>query len=156
MEKIKKEYNEIAKKYNLASWEDLDKEYELGYINPILEITHALKFVRRRINDRFVWAATFFQGLLYPNPASLISMQESKFFSEDDRKTALRLMKELMQLERLSFSLDIEGEEKSDADWIKNAHKKWIEHKKDLITFAEKLKEGWKSDEKTGKGAYFG
>lgn len=156
MEQIKKEYNEVAKKNNLPGWEELDREYELGYIGPILEINQPLRFVRRRINDRFAWAATFLQGLLHPNPGSLISIQESKFFSDDDRKTILDLLKEFMQLERTSFALDLTWNEKEEAEFIKSAHKKWTTSKKQLEIFADKLRIGWKEESKNSKGAYFG
>ncbi len=156
MEKVKKEYNEIAKKHNLPSWEQLDKEYELGYVGPVAEISFPLRFVRRRINDRFAAVAGFLQGLLHPNTGSLINIQESKFFSDADRKIILNLLKEFMQLERTSFALDLTWNEKEEAEFIKNAHKKWLESKKQLEIFAEKLRTGWKEESNYSKGAYFG
>ncbi len=156
METIKNKYNEIAKKKNLPSWEDLDKEYELGYTGVIMEISFPLRFVRRRIGDRFAWAANFFQGLLQPNPNSLVSMHESKFFTELDRKKVVDLLKEFMQFERTNLTLDIDNDDESAAKWIKDAHTKWMDCKKDLKDITEKMRTGWKQEVKSGKGAYFG
>ena len=156
MENIKNRYNEIAKKNNLPSWEDLDREYELGYTGVIMEISFPLRFVRRRIGDRLAWAANFLQGLLQPNPSSLVSMHESKFFNEEDRKKVVELLKVFMQTERTNLSLDIANSDEDSAKWIKDAHKKWSESKKDLLNLTEKMKTGWKQDVKAGKGAYFG
>jgi len=157
MKEVKIKYDEIAKKKGLPNWDELDAEYELGYMAQLAEISHPLRFVRRRINDRLAWAANFFQGLLHPNPNSLVSMQESKFFTEMDRKKMMELLKELMQLERMALSIDIANDDEETAKWIKEAHKKWKSHKKDLIDIANKMKEGWKEEFKTGKGgAYFG
>ena len=156
IEDLKKRYNEIAKKKNLPSWEELDSEYELGHIGPIMEVSFPLRFVRRRIGDRFAWAANFLQGLLQPNPSSVVSMQESKFFTELDRKKVVELLKGLMHLERINLSLDIANNDEDSVKWIKDAHKKWVESKKDLTNLTEKMKTGWKEEVKAGKGAYFG
>ena len=153
---IKTEYSKLKLKYNLPNYEELDDEYELLYFQNILEIKYPLRFVRRRIGDRFAWAANFFQGLLQPNPSSLVSMQESRFFSDEDRKKVTGLLKEFMQVERTNLTLDIDNNDELAVKWIKDAHKKWLESKKDLTNFAEKMRTGWKEETKTGKGAYFG
>ncbi|MDP4012175.1 MAG: hypothetical protein Q8R00_01030 [Candidatus Nanoarchaeia archaeon] len=156
MEEIKKKYNEIASKKGLPSWDELDKEYELGYMSPLSEISFPLRFIRRRINDRFAWAANFFQGLLHPNSSSLISMQESKYFTAEDRNKISSLLREFMQIERLALTLDIDHNDENTINWIKDSHKKWMLHKKDLSFFAEKMRAGWTEETKSSGGAYFG
>lgn len=156
MEETKKRYNEIASKNGLPSWDELDKEYELCYMAPLIAVSFPLRFIRRRINDRFAWAANFFQSLLNPNPSSLISLQESKYFTTEDRNKMTSLLKEFMQVERLALTLDIDNNDEGTINWIKNSHKKWMQHKKDLSFFAEKMRTGWTEETKSKGGAYFG
>ena len=156
IEDLKNRYDEIAKKKSLPNWEELDSEYELGHVGPIMEVSFPLRFVRRRIGDRFAWAANFLQGLLQPNPSSVVSMQESKFFTELDRKKVVELLKTFMYLERTNLSLDIANNDEDSVRWIRDAHKTWIESKKDLTNLTDKMKTGWKEEVKAGKGAYFG
>ena len=158
---IKAEYDKLAKKYNLPSYENLDSEFELMYITNIVEIKYVLRFIRRRMNDKVAWCCNMIQTLLQPNPGSLINLQESSFLSGDDKKKISNILKNLMQNERASLSLDIENNEKADAEYIKNSFNKWIKIKPELIGMAKKLKEGWGSvdvnkETKSAKDHYFG
>ena len=85
MENIKKEYEELKKKYKLPDLEELDKEFELFYIPDIKEINFPLRFVRRRINDRFAFACNMLQSLLQPNPGSLVNMAEASNFDKEEK-----------------------------------------------------------------------
>lgn len=154
---IKEEYERFVKKYNLPSYEKLDNEFELLYFTNIIEISHLLRFVRRRINDRIAAFTALLHGFLQPNPGSLINLEEANFLNEDEKKKVLVLIKELMDLERKNSLLDINFDEKKDAEFIKEAVNKWFELKKEIFKILNKVKNGWEAKVKEeGKEHYFG
>lgn len=156
---FKSEYEKLVKKHKLPSFEELDKEFELLYIRDFIEINFPLKFIRRRIVDKIVVYCSMIQSLIQPNPSSPISLQESKFFKEEDLKRMVDILKELMFFERASFSLDTDSTEEKDALFIKDALVLWKKLKKELAGIATSLKEGWKkqvSSESKDKNHYFG
>ena len=155
---LKKEYDILAKKYNLPDYEDLDKEFELLYVMDIKEIKYPLRFVRRRINDKMAWACTMIQSILQPNPGSLVNLQESNCFTKDDKQKLFAALKDMMQLERKSLLLDINFNEKEDATFIAEAFNRWLTVKKDVSWMAEKMHQYWTTmeEEKKTTDHYFG
>ena len=157
---LKEEYEKLRKTHKLPSYDLLDSEFELLYIAKLEEIKFPLRFIRRRINDKIAWFCNMLQNIIQPNPGSLISLEESKFFSDEDRKKMIVLLKELMHMERESVLLDIEYDEKKDSEYINYVLGRWTPIKKEISGFSEKLKTGWKEeikkDKKENKEAYFG
>ncbi|MDP3917184.1 MAG: hypothetical protein Q8Q42_02750 [Nanoarchaeota archaeon] len=159
MENLKKDYSQLAEKYNLPSFQELDEEFEILYFRELFEISHPLSFVRRRIYEKFGWVCGMLQGIAQPNPSSMISIEESSFFSKEEKqKEHINLLKTMMYYERYSVSLDIETTEENDAEFIKQAYKKWIELKPMIKEISSKLKDGWKKDagSKTRNNNYMG
>ena len=154
---FKERYEELSKKYKLPSYEELDNEFELLYFQNIMEISFPLRYVRRRIGDRVNWFIGFFQGILNPNPSSLINLEESKFFSKEDKDKIVSLVKEMVIFERENLMLDLAQDEKKDAEFIKKGIEKWAEFKKEIEPYCVKLKEGWKAEtSEEEKEEYFG
>ena len=153
---IKKEYDVFVKKYKLPSYEGLDKEFELLYFQNVIEIKYPLRFVRRRILDKINWFLGFLQGLIQPNPGSLISLEESRFFTQEEKDKVVALIKKLIILQREGLLLDIDSDEKKDSEFIKEAFDKWMKHKKEIFSINVKIKEGWESEVKEERGQYFG
>ena len=154
---LKEEYEKLRKVYKLPSYEFLDREFELLYVTKLEEIKFPLRFIRRRINDKIAWFCNMLQNIIQPNPGSLISLEESKFFSDEDRKKMIDLLKELMYMERESVLLDIDYDKKKDSEYISDALEKWNSIKKEISKFSDKLKKGWKEEiKKESKEEYFG
>lgn len=153
---LRKKYNELQKKYGLPSYDGLDSDFELLYVSPITEINFPLRFIRRRINDKLAFFCSMLQGVLQPNPSSLIALQESKFLDEDDSKKVRKLLKEMMFMERQSLLFDINHSEKDEAELIKDVFKKWPGIKKQVHEIFSKIKENWKKEIKKKEESYFG
>ncbi|MBI2671606.1 hypothetical protein HYX16_01600 [Candidatus Woesearchaeota archaeon] len=157
MVSLKEDYEKLCKKYKLPKYEDLDNEFELLYVTKLEEIKFPLRFIRRRINDKIAWFCNMLQTILQPNPGSLISLEESKFFSDNEREKIINLLKDLMFIERESLVLDIESDEKKDVEFVNKVLGKWNSIKKDIIYFSEVLRKGWKEElKKEEKEHYFG
>src|SRR3989344_6848626 len=108
------------------------------------------------MNDRLAMFANGLQNIISPATTSMISMHESKFFSEDDKECIIDIMKQIMQIERHSLLLDITSSEKEDAEWITFAYRKWMELKEHLKRFVEIIRDGWHKEEQDSNQTYFG
>src|SRR3989344_2060268 len=124
---LKDDYEKLCKKYKLPNYEELDNEFELLYITNLQEIKFPLRFIRRRINDKIAWFCNILQNILQPNPGSLVSLEESKFFSDKERTKIINLLKDLMNIERESLILDINFNEEKDVEFINNIFNRWNE-----------------------------
>jgi hypothetical protein len=159
MKNIKESYKKLSEKHNLPSFEELDNEFELLYTREIFEISHPLSFVRRRMFDKISSISGTIHEILQPNPSSIVGLQESSFFSKEEKKENLtNLFKELMVLLRSTASLEIELTEEGEAESIRETLKKWKEIKPQLIKIAAKLRDGWKKETTSTKKDhnYFG
>ncbi len=154
---LKEEYEKLRKNYKLPSYEDLDREFELLYVAKLEEIKFPLRFIRRRITDKLSWFCNMMQNIIQPNPGSLISLEESKFFSDNDRAKIINLLKELMYFERESLILEVYFNEKDDVEFINNIFDIWDKTKKEIKFITDILKKGWKKEmKKEEKEHYFG
>jgi len=154
---LQEEYEILRKKYNLPSYKELDEEYELLYFQSVLEIKYPLRFIRRRIIDKVNGFIHFFQNILHPINSNLISLEESSFLTEEEKQGVVHLVKNLLILERESLLLDIDHQEKKDAEFIQRAHKQWLGYKHNVLEYISKIKEGWKKETRTNPdNHYFG
>ena len=154
--KLKQTYNKLVKKYHLPAWQALDDEFEIIETKDGMEVIHTLRFIRRRMTDKFSSYALILEGILQPNPGSLISLQEPKFFTEEQLQIVITLLTEFMYLERQSLLLDTASTEKLDAVFIKNSFNAWKILKKDLLLVTTILAEGWKKERKSDSFSYMG
>ena len=154
---LKNDYEKLRKKYSLPKYDELDENFELLYFQPVIEIKFLLRFIRRRIFDKINSYIVFLQNILHPNPNSIISLEESRFFSDNEKQEIANLMKSMMQLERKSSLIDLSGSEKEDAEFIKKAFNSWVDYKKSLYGVSKKMLEGWYSEVKEdSKSTFFG
>ena len=156
---LKEGYEKLRKKYSLPDYEELDSVFEFLYFGPILEIKFPLRFIRRRICDKINSYVILFQNIIYPNPASLISIEESKFFSEEEKRKIADLLKDLISLLRESVLLDLEHQEKKDAKFITGVFNEWKSLAHSIYFFSELLKRGWEQKtrgEEEREKHYFG
>lgn len=154
---LRKKYDLLISKHNLPKYNDVDREFEISFISKdIEEINFPLRVVRRKMNDKFAMFANGLQNIISPSTNSIISMHESKFFSDEDKESIIDLIKQIMQLERHSLLLDIASSEKDDAEWINFSYQKWMGLKKHLVRFIELIVEGWQKEEQKSDQTYFG
>ncbi|HLC71984.1 MAG TPA: hypothetical protein VJH37_00210 [Candidatus Nanoarchaeia archaeon] len=156
---LPKAYEVLRKKYTLPAYNDLNYEYELLYISATLaSLDFPLRFIRRRVADRLANAVGYLQSLLQPNPGSFVLMRESSFFSSDEKLKIGDLLQQMIILERTSFVLDLQDNERQDAKYIQETFKQWLVLKKTYASFVTKLPERWKQqeDKKSTKNPYVG
>ncbi|MBT3262418.1 hypothetical protein HN992_03235 [Candidatus Woesearchaeota archaeon] len=152
MKNFKENYKLLQEKYSLPSYEELDKNFEILNSEEKVELSFPLALVRRRMCEKLSWISSGIQTIIQPNPSSLVSIEESSFFTKEEKKEELiKLLKELMHLVRSSVDLDIENSEEKDAININETFKKWTELKPKIKEFSKKMKDGWKKETKVTK-----
>lgn len=152
MKNLKENYSKLANQFSLPSYEELDKDFELLYSRELFEISRPLVFIRRRICDKIGWTCGMLQGLIQPNPGSMLSIEESSFFSKEEKQDSfVKILKDLMYYTRKSLDLDLESTNEEEAEFIKELYNKWIEIKPKIKKISQQLKEGWKNEKETNK-----
>lgn len=138
IQELNSEYEKARKKYKIkASLEDIQKIVYIkdsvmkeGYVSS--EIVSNI--VRKMVDNLHSWAG-YLHGILFPNPQNMLSMTESQFFSEDEKKQLYPLMSEVMSLSSKHSLYSLEGNPQSEAKLIDEAVSFWNK------TFNPKLKE---------------
>lgn len=141
-ETFKQRYDDLAKKYKLPSWDELNAEFEILYFSPLIEIRHPIALVTRRVRARFNDMLSLLHGVVNPTPSDMIYMKEHSFLNEDDKKDALQMLTRLMIVLSKSDLLFL-GSDKEQAEYLKEHLKLWKVVKKDYKKLSRKIEHGW-------------
>lgn len=147
-------YDPIQKKWDLPSFSDLDRAFEISLIE---EDKWIVRNVRKKIGERLELVIDVVQRILQPDTNSFADMYECKFFSGSDKDKLFVLFKHVMYWYRRSIELEIVQDEKSDAEFIRQALNEWLHIKKSVLPFVTKLKTVWVEREESKEHlAYLG
>lgn len=155
---IKVEYEKIKSKYSLPDFDRLEKDFEFYQVKDNLkDASYILRLIRRRIYDKIVFFCNVLERIIFPNPSSLVLINESKFFSEQKHKEMYQIYKKLMKYERLSMALDVSNDDAKNADFIKEVYKEWSKLRDYCQKIAQELSTRWdKEEESQEKSGYMG
>ncbi len=99
----------------------------------------------RRIVDTYGQWAIFLQNLI--NPPDMISMHESKLFSQDEKKKILSLISEAMVLVSMNLLVGLSKDKKMEARLIDNSVNLWKNSfKPKLYPIMEKIHKSWQEN----------
>ena len=137
---IEKEYSKLANKYGLPKFDELDLEFE---INELESTSFVLRNILRKAAEKIEFHTNLINDLLQPDPASLSSMHETRFFMDSEKSSIYSLYKKMMKHHRNIIELMLRNDEKQEAEFLNNFHKEWIDIKKELLGYLSKMKESW-------------
>ena len=144
---IKKELEEIGKKYNLPVRE-LDRELELT--DYFVEKNEMSKFparvIRRRLLDIFYSWSNYLHSFLFPNPQSIIATRDSEAFDEKEKDEIYKIIARLAKMTRGAVELELRKEESGDAEFVRNNFEEFKKIKKQIEPFTKKNKEFWEKE----------
>jgi hypothetical protein len=147
-------YKKLQKKYALPNYKELNKNFEIAYIEDPFFL---LRSIRRRIHEKIVFFAKVSEKILFPNQTLMIEMYESKFFSEKENKEILELYEKLLELDRKALLLNISSTDAKEAEYIKTVYKKLPAIIKKVSFIIEKTDKSWKERKSDlSKNHYFG
>jgi hypothetical protein len=149
-----KEYEALKKKYYLPELKELDKEFCIGKLE---DTQFILRTVIGKIMERIELVFKTLSDIVQPAENNLATMYEAEVFSDDEKKHIFDLMKKLAYTHRDLIIKDYEYSDDTAAVIILKAFKEWKEMKKDVLRIMEKLRDSWKSDNKSkAEEGYFG
>jgi hypothetical protein len=140
---IEKEYSKISKKYKLPKFKDINEEFEISSLE---DKNFLLRNILRKIIEKLEFYVDLLGNLLQPDAASLSSMHELRFFTDEDKSAMYKLFKRMMKANRNIIELVLENDEKVQADFLKNFFTEWVNMKKELLTLVKKMRDSWDRD----------
>jgi len=153
--KNKELFNELKEKFDIlkkglgfnASLKDLDSIFfirdavlSVGFVSECLS-----RQICSRIVDTYMNWNNYLHGLIIPNPNYMLNINESKMFSEEERRKITNLMTETMALVSTNTLVGLTKDKAVEAKFIDDAVIFW---KKtfcpELIKIMKNVNEGWK------------
>ncbi len=140
LEKLKKQYAVLQKKYKLPGFSELNVDFEIEKLQD-KETEHLLRGVRRTMIEKIANVVRFLEVLINPSetPTPMFVFAMMKNISSETKKAILNLYKELSSIEVSALALDISHDEKEEAQFINEVFKLWSSHKPELKEITKKL-----------------
>ncbi len=151
---FQKYYQSLSKKYNLPSFKDLNKEFEISTID---QSSFSVRAIRRKMFEKLVLFSKITESILFPSTDTLSTMYESKFFTEEEKDKVSQTYIQIMIFARKFLKADVSPDEKTDVDLIKKLYKEWPKFKKEIEWIVDKMELCWEEkDTKFKDMLYFG
>ncbi|MBA7660405.1 hypothetical protein ES703_68407 [subsurface metagenome] len=155
LEKLKEDYKEIQKKYNLPIFEELNKDFQIEKVAEV-ETDFLIREVRKFIVDKFSNYLRFIETILQPVNAPMFVFSIIKSIGAEEKRRLTEVYKKLVKNEVRLIELDIEFVEKKEVEFVKESYKIWQEIKKDILEVVEVIKKNWDNKFETNNKGYFG
>ncbi len=120
---LKKLYAGLEKKYELPSFEELNRNFEIEKIRR--GQVNLLKTIRKTMMEKIINSMGFMETLLNPMNAPRIYLVYMKSMSNEDRAEVEKIYSILGDLVLGSMGLEIDYDEKKEAEMIKKVVKDW-------------------------------
>jgi len=141
-------FKEIKKELGFkASLEDLD---EIFFIRDFIlqEGFVSCKLSRQicsRISETYMHWNGYLHGLVFPNPNSMLNLNESQMFDEDSHREIMKLMAEVMTLVSTNTLIGISKNKELESRFIDDTLTFWKTNFKPKVTnIMTKVAKGWK------------
>lgn len=147
------EYTPVQKKYNLPSFDELEREFDLLQADS----EYVLKSIRKQMQEKIEFLADIFSDILQPSPESISQMHECQHVLDDDKELILKLYKELQFYLRKSHEANLINTDEINVDFIRDFAKEYANIKQKSLPIISKLKDSWKKELLTKQSiGYFG
>lgn len=145
---MEKAYNKIKKDFNLPDFDILNKEFEIGTMEPE---GFLLREIKRKINEKLSSARDFLTALIQPETTSLVDLYECRCFDDEAKTRIFALFSKVMHLKRKINESELVLDDDVDAEIIKEAAKNWPKIREQMIPFVKELKVCWEKTPESDK-----
>src|SRR3989344_4811748 len=135
---FEKSYENLAKKYKLPSFEEMNADFEIDKIDKETDLV--LRQVRKTMMDKVVNSMQFLDMLLNPVNAPRMYLVFTQTMAQSDREIIDRMYGRFASLIVLSLDLEVDWSERGEADLILNIAKSWKETKPDFKKLLDRIK----------------
>ena len=154
LEDLKEEYDLFRKKYNLPEFTKLNESFDIDELAEY-ESEFLLRKIRKIISERIAGYMRFFEIILNPSNAPIFFFRIIKKLDNGDRENLNKIYERFGDLEIELIKLDLDYNEKKEAEFIKNIFKIFSDIKPDILEIIDKMLSNGSKEEKD-KGSYFG
>ncbi len=155
LEKVKRDYEVLRKKYSLPDFKKLNEDFCIEKAAES-ETETLIREVRKLIGDKIVNYMRFLENIINPVNAPMFIFSIIKILDTEEKKKLSDIYKDLMKREIKFIELDLEFNEKKEAEFIKSSYKFWQGIKKDLMNIMEKINKKWDDKSEVNSKGYFG
>lgn len=151
---LKKKYNDLRKRYNLPSYDEINANFSIEDIDDDSELI--LTNIRIKIFEKIEFFTKLIESMLQPDTV-FTSMYEARYISDEEKKEAYNLFKRLTALLRYATLVSINNEEEDNAKFINGAYELWCSVKKEMQKHIQRLCNVWKKETDISEDlSYFG
>lgn len=154
LEDIRGEYDQFKKKYDLPEFTKLNEVFDIEELVEC-ETEFILRKIRKIISEKIAGYLRFFETILNPSNAPIFFFKVIKKLDNSDRENLTRIYERLGNIEIELVRLDLDYNEKKEADFIKDIFKTFSEIKGDVLGIIDKMLDNSES-KKEDKSSYFG
>ncbi|MBI5149112.1 hypothetical protein HZA33_05520 [Candidatus Pacearchaeota archaeon] len=155
LEKLKQDYVKLKSKYRLPEFDKLNRDFEVEKVSE-RETDYLLRELRKVIAEKEIAVLRFLEMLLNPSNAPFFIFTVIKNLSASDKKVIEKIYSAICEFEISAVALDLIYDEKKEAEFIKNAVKKWDSMQDDLEEFSDLIYRAYKASGEKSKKDYFG
>jgi len=155
LDKLKEKYRAMQEKYNLPSFDELNKDFQIEKATEY-ETDFILREVRRYVTDKFFNYLRFIESILTPNNAPMFVFAITKTLGVKEREKLIELYKKIAKVDIDLIELDIEYSEEKEANSIKKYHEMWKSIKNELLEIVDVIKKNWDAKLEDNSKGYFG
>ncbi len=155
LEKLKKEYETLKKKYGLPEFSKLVEDF---YVERAAETEtdYSIREIRRFMADKFFNYLRAVEALLNPSNVPMYVFSMVKSLSSDDKKKLSEIYTGLAKIEIEIMELDLHYSEEEEANFIKTSYAKWQKIKKDFSGIINLVKKNFDVKSEAERRDYFG
>jgi len=135
---LKKEYSDLAEKYKLPSFKELNENFEIEKIDKDTEIL--LRDVRKVMMEKIVNSLGFLEMFLNPMNAPRMYLAYMKNMGSEERQSIEKIYGLFAGLNVIALEGEIDYSEKKEVEIIKEIFKAWITAKPDFMKLFAAMK----------------
>lgn len=154
LEEIKKEYDLFRKKYSLPEFTKLNEVFDIEDLAEY-ESEFLLRRIRKIISEKISGYLRFFEIILNPSNAPIFFFKVIKKLDNEDKKNLTRIYEKLGNIEIELVRLDLDYDEKKEAEFIKDIYNVFSEIKPDVLEIIDKMLNSGNKEERD-KSSYLG
>lgn len=152
---LKRNYESFRKKYPLPPFQQLNEEFEIERIAD-RETDMLLREIRKAITEKSIAFLRFVELLLNPTNAPFFMFGIIKNLAASDKKIIESIYQNLCDFEIRAIALDMEYKEKTEAEYIKYASKKWQAMHPEMKELSHIIAKAWHASSEKKERNYFG
>lgn len=155
LEDLKKDYKKIQEKYDLPSFEDLNKDFQIEKILES-ETEFLIREIKKYMADKFSNYLKFIEALLNPVNTPMFVFSVIKAIDPEQKKQLTECYKKLAKIEVKIIELDVKFVEEKEAEFIKESYKTWKEIQEVILNMIKVVEKNWDNKSETNGKGYFG